>query len=58
LKFFIFLKIILACLIAGCSFVPIQKEGSEALIEAHCLYEKKIDFESTDFEKCLSGELQ
>ena len=58
MKFFVFLKIILASLIAGCSFAPIQKEGSEALIKAHCLYEKKIDFESTDFEKCLSDKLQ
>ena len=58
LKFFIFLKITLACLIAGCSFAPMQKEGSDALIEAHCLYEKKIDFESTDFEKCLRGKFQ
>tara|TARA_B100000902_G_C26531925_1_gene538282 strand:+ start:18 stop:194 length:177 start_codon:yes stop_codon:yes gene_type:complete len=58
LKNLISLKIILAFLIAGCSFAPIQKEGSEALIEAQCLYEKKIDFESTQFEKCLSGKLQ
>tara|TARA_B100000683_G_scaffold249716_1_gene264172 strand:- start:361 stop:513 length:153 start_codon:yes stop_codon:yes gene_type:complete len=49
------LKINLVCLLAGCSFAPMQEEGSNALMEALCLYEKKIDSESSDFEKCLSG---
>jgi len=52
------LKIILAWLIAGCSFAPIQKEGSDALIEALCMYEKKIEVGSADFEKCLNNTLQ
>ena len=38
----------------GCSFVPIQKAGSEALAEAICLYDKKIDQDSTEFTKCLA----
>tara|TARA_B100001057_G_scaffold369776_1_gene373521 strand:+ start:268 stop:444 length:177 start_codon:yes stop_codon:yes gene_type:complete len=58
LKNLIFLKIILALLIAGCSFAPIQKEGGDALIEALCMYEKKIEAESADFEKCLNNTLQ
>ena len=27
----------------GCSFVPMQKAGNEALAEAICLYDKKIN---------------
>ena len=38
----------------GCSFVPIQKAGSEALAEAICVYDKKIDQDSTEFTKCLA----
>ena len=38
----------------GCSFVPIQKAGSEALAEAICVYDKKIDQGSTEFTKCLA----
>ena len=37
----------------GCSFVPMQKAGSEALAEAICIYNKKIDQDSTEFTKCL-----
>ncbi len=58
MKNLIFFKIILAWLIAGCSFAPIQKEGGDALIEALCMYEKKIEAKSADFEKCLNGTLQ
>ena len=38
----------------GCSFVPIQKAGIEALAEAICVYDKKIDQESPKFTKCLA----
>ena len=38
----------------GCSFVPIQKAGSEALAEAICLYDKKIGQETAKFNKCLA----
>tara|TARA_B100000963_G_C22506472_1_gene616255 strand:- start:228 stop:374 length:147 start_codon:yes stop_codon:yes gene_type:complete len=46
------------CSSTGCSFVPVQKEGSDALKEALCLYEKKINSKSADFEQCLSGKLK
>jgi len=39
---------------AGCSFVPMQKAGSDALAEAICLYDKKIPQESSKFNKCLA----
>ena len=42
----------------GCSFVPIQKAGSEALAEAICVYDKKIDQASTKFTKCLAEQTQ
>ena len=58
MNFLSFLKITLAWSLAGCSFAPIQKEGSDALTEALCLYEKKIEAESADFEKCLKGTLR
>ena len=38
----------------GCSFVPMQKAGSEALAEAICVYDKKIDQDSTEFTECLA----
>ena len=38
----------------GCSFVPMQKAGDEALAEAICLYDKKIDRASAKFTKCLT----
>ena len=38
----------------GCSFVPMQEAGSEALAEAICVYDKKIDQDSTEFTKCLA----
>ena len=31
-----------------------QKAGTNALLEAHCLYEKKFNYKSEDFQKCLS----
>ena len=37
----------------GCSLVPMQKEVDEALAEAICLYDKKIDRETAKFNKCL-----
>ena len=40
----------------GCSFVPMQKAGSEALAEAICLYDKKIDQESAKFNECLANQ--
>ncbi len=41
---------------AGCSFVPMQKAGSEALAEAICMYDKKIDQESAKFNICLADQ--
>ena len=40
----------------GCSFVPKQKAGSDALAEAVCRYDKKIDYKSDDFSRCLEEE--
>jgi len=54
LKPFYFLSILFAFLMIGCSFVPMQKAGSEALAEAICLYDKKIDQEPAKFNKCLA----
>jgi len=42
----------------GCSFVPKQKAGSDALAEAICLYDKKIDYGSDNFSECLQNEQQ
>jgi hypothetical protein len=41
-------------LVAGCSLVPMQEAGSEALAEAICVFDKKIDQNSTEFTKCLA----
>ena len=38
----------------GCSLMPKQKAGSEALAEAICVYDKKIDQKSTEFSECLA----
>jgi len=54
LKPFYFLIILFAIFMVGCSFVPIQKAGHEALAEAICLFDKKIDQESAKFTKCLA----
>ena len=43
-------------LMIGCSFVPMQKAGSEALAEAICLYDKQIDQESSKFNQCLADQ--
>ena len=40
----------------GCSFVPMQQAGSEALAEAICLYDEKIDRDSAKFNKCLADQ--
>jgi len=41
-------------LVAGCSPVSMQEAGSEALAEAICVYNKKIDQNSIEFTKCLA----
>ena len=56
MKPFYFLFMLFTFLIIGCSFVPMQKAGSEALAEAICLYDKKIDQESAKFNKCLADQ--
>tara|TARA_B100001769_G_scaffold238742_1_gene204782 strand:- start:248 stop:424 length:177 start_codon:yes stop_codon:yes gene_type:complete len=56
LKAFYFLFILFAVFMAGCSFVPMQKAGSEALAEAICMYDKKIDQESAKFNICLADQ--
>ena len=40
----------------GCSFVPKQKAGSVALAEAVCRYDKKIDYKSDEFSRCVENE--
>jgi len=40
----------------SCSLAPIQKAGNDALAEAICLYDKKIDQESAKFNKCLADQ--
>ena len=54
LKPFYFLFFLFGVLVAGCSLVPMQEAGSEALAEAICVYNKKIDQDSTEFTKCLA----
>ena len=54
MKPFYFLSILFAVFMVGCSFVPIQKAGSEALAEAICVYDKKIDQKSAEFIKCIT----
>ena len=51
---FYFLFILFSILVSGCSLVPMQKAGSEALAEAICVYDKKIDQQSTEFSECLA----
>ncbi|MFL2795077.1 MAG: hypothetical protein ACJZ82_05770 [Paracoccaceae bacterium] len=41
--------------LGGCSFTPIQQDGSNALAEAICLYEKKIDYGTQEFGRCLGS---
>ena len=54
MKRFYFLLFLFGVLVAGCSLVPMQEAGSEALAEAICLFDKKIDQESAKFTKCLA----
>ena len=56
MKPFYFLSILVPFLMVGCSFVPMQKAGSEALAEAICMYDKKIDQESAKFNICLADQ--
>tara|TARA_Y100001968_G_C19181218_1_gene630512 strand:+ start:210 stop:386 length:177 start_codon:yes stop_codon:yes gene_type:complete len=56
LKPFYFLSFLFAVLMIGCSLVPMQQAGSEALAEAICMYDKKIDQESAKFNKCLDDQ--
>ena len=53
-----FLFILFGFLMTGCSLIPTQKAGSEALAEAICVYDKKIDQKSTEFIKCLTEQLR
>ena len=56
MKPFYFLFFLFGVLVAGCSLVPMQEAGSEALAEAICVYDKKIDKDSTEFTKCLADQ--
>jgi len=58
LKPFYFLFIFFAVFMVGCSFVPMQRAGNEALAEAICLYDKKIDRKSAKFNKCLTDQIR
>jgi len=42
--------------LVGCSVLPKQKAGSEALAEAICLYDKNIEYKSDEFTECLQNE--
>jgi len=42
----------------GCSLMPKQKAGSEALAEAICVYDKKIDQKSAEFIKCITDQVR
>ena len=58
LKPFYILLILFGVLMSGCSLMPMQKAGSEALAEAVCVYDKKIDQKSAEFSKCLTEQLR
>ena len=58
MKLFDFLIIFTLSASFGCSFVPKQKAGSDALAEAICLYDKKIEYGSDNFSECLKNEQQ
>jgi len=45
-------------LTTSCSFIPIQKAGTEALAEAICVYDKKIDRKSDEFNRCLTNRVR
>tara|TARA_Y100000589_G_scaffold209794_1_gene197886 strand:+ start:376 stop:552 length:177 start_codon:yes stop_codon:yes gene_type:complete len=55
LKRYIAKSLFLFVFLGGCSFKPIQQAGSNALAEAICLYEKKIDYGNKDFGRCLES---
>ena len=46
---------VLPFILVGCSFGAAQKAGGDALAEAICLYEKKVEYNSDDFNKCLDS---
>ena len=58
LKPFYFLLILFGVLMSGCSLMPMQKAGSEALAEAICLYDKKIDKKTAEYNKFLTGQVR
>ena len=47
---------LLSLFLVGCSLVPKQKAGRDALAEAICLYDRKIEFGSDNFIECLQNE--
>ena len=48
----------MSVMISGCSYLPKQKAGSEALAEAICVYEKKIDQKSVDLNQCIANQIR
>ena len=58
LKHIYFLISLLSLFLVGCSVAPKQKAGSDALAEAICLFEKKIEYGSDNFNECLKNEQQ
>ena len=58
LKSVYFLFILFGVLMTGCSLVPKQKAGSDALAEAICIYDKKIDQKSSEFSKCITDQVR
>ena len=49
------LLFVLPTVLVGCSFGAIQKAGGDALAEAICLYEKKVEYNSEEFNTCLAS---
>ena len=49
---------LLTVFLVGCSVAPKQQAGSEALAEAICLYDKKIEYKSDKFSECLQSALK
>ena len=51
-------KILAALLLmqSSCSVLNYQKAANAARLEAICLYEKKLSYESEEFEKCILNE--
>ena len=47
---------VLPFILVGCSFGAAQKAGGDALAEAICLYEKKVEYNSDAFNKCLDSQ--